>query len=167
MTKRKMRTLPLAEARLGLARLWFSGSGLFALILIAQSIAGKYEKEVQEVWGWALPTILPTLSLILAVLGASALKTEQEQIKVQRTFYSIALWLSAGYLGLILVTLLIEPLTVLSALSLYKLSNLWLGPFQGLVTSSIGVLFFTREKAQGKDAAADHPGADRSAVAGE
>lgn len=159
MARGRRKTLPLEQARIGLARLWFGGAGLLTLILIAQSMAGKYRGEVQEVWGWALPTVLPTLSLILAVLGATALKPEVEDCRVQRTFYSLAFWLSAAYLGLILVTLFAEPLVDLDALALYKQSNLWLGPFQGLVTSAIGVLFFTQESGKGSEGAQEEAGA--------
>ena len=149
----KKGSILLDQARIGLARLWLFGSGLIASILIAQSVAGKYEGVVQDVWSWALPSIIPTLSLILAVLGANALGKEKKQNRVQRTFYTITFWLSASYLVLILSTLAVEPLVALDAPSLYKLSNLWLAPFQGFVTSSMGVLFFTCESAAAGDKA--------------
>jgi hypothetical protein len=140
------RTLPLSRARFRLARLWFVGAGLSYLIVIAQSIAGKYAGEVSAVWAWALPTTLPTLALIIAVLGAGALQPKDEAPKVRRDFYVVASWLSASYLTLILGLILVEPLSPLEPLALYKLSGLWLAPLQGLVTSAIGVLFFTHRR---------------------
>jgi hypothetical protein len=135
--------MPLEEARLRLARIWFIGAGTIFLLLIAQSIVGKYQGRAQEVWGWGLPAIVPALSLILSTLGAEALQQRQDQ-QVKSSFARIAAGLSMSYLGLILMTILVEPLTTFDSLELLKLSNLWLGPLQGIVISSIGVLFFSR-----------------------
>jgi hypothetical protein len=146
----EQRTIPIDRARQGLAWLWLGYGGGIFLLLVAQSLAGKYEGEVQEVWGWALPTIIPTLSLILAVLGAGALQPGNVALAVRRTFYVIALWLSAIYLTLILATILAEPLTASEPLALLKLSSLWLAPFQGLVTSAIGILFTRRPAASAR-----------------
>jgi hypothetical protein len=143
----EQKTLPIDRARQGLAWLWLGYGGAIFLILVAQSLGGKYEGQVQEVWGWALPNIIPTLSLILAVLGAGALQPRTAALAVRRTFYAIAFWLSLTYLTLILVTILAEPLTASEPLALFKLSSLWLAPFQGLVTSAIGVLFTRRSDA--------------------
>lgn len=140
------RTLSLSRARLRLARLWFIGAGLIYFILIAQSVTGKYRGEAQEVWGWALPTTIPTLALIIAVLGAGALQPATEAAKVRSDFYAVAFWLSVSYLALIVALILVEPVSPFEPLALYKLSSLWLAPLQGLVTSAIGVLFFTRQR---------------------
>ena len=137
--------IPLERARLQLAKLWFIGSGLIVLILIAQSIFGKYQGEAQDVWSWALPTIVPTLSLIIAILGAGALEPINNEITVRQTFHTFAYWLSCAYLFVILATIGAEPFTAYEPLQLLNLSNLWLAPFQGLVTSAIGVLFFTKQ----------------------
>ncbi|MBU1138963.1 MAG: hypothetical protein KKD01_00220 [Proteobacteria bacterium] len=139
-------TLPLERARWTLAKLWFVGAGLVFLILVGQSIAGKYQDKTELVWSWALPTVMPTLSLIVTVLGASALQKQLDVIAVRRSFYTLSLWLSVIYLALILLTLGLEPFSTLESLELLNLSNLWLAPFQGLVISALGVLFFTQSK---------------------
>jgi hypothetical protein len=144
-TKLKPKTVPLDQVRWQLAKLWFGVAGPILLILIAQSAFGKYQGKVQSVWGWALPTIMPTLSLILAALASNALEPEESKAEVRRPFYRTACWLSAAYLILVLATVLIEPFTKYEATELMALSNLWLGPFQGLVASAIGVLFFTKQ----------------------
>ncbi|HVR10221.1 MAG TPA: hypothetical protein VMW75_19395, partial [Thermoanaerobaculia bacterium] len=122
------------------------GAGGIVLVLIVQSVAGKYAGQAQEVWGWALPTFLPTLALMVAVLGAGALEPVADTTQVRGDFYVLALWLSRVYVALIVGIILVEPLSPLEPLALYKLSGLWLAPFQGLVTSAIGVLFFTRQR---------------------
>lgn len=142
-------TVSLDRARWRLAVLWFSLSGLVTLTLIVQSAAGKYSDVVQEVWSWALPTIMPTLSLILAVLGANALQPDGPGTRVRKAFYSLALVLSLAYLLLVLLTITLDPLTPYDSLELMNLSNLWLGPLQGVVASSIAVLFFTKQGGEG------------------
>jgi hypothetical protein len=146
----KHKNVTLDHARWQLAKIWFGLSVPLALFLVVQSVVGKYQDKVQAVWGWALPTMLPTLSLILAALGASALEPENQQTQVKRSFFVAACWLSSAYLLLVIATIAIEPFTRLESLQLMSLSNIWLGPFQGLVTSVIGVLFFTRQSDQNK-----------------
>jgi len=151
MPKRKGKdpTILLHIARWKLARLWLLLSGLIALVLIIQSTMGKYPGKAQNVWSWALPTILPTLSLILAVLGANALDPEDKSVTVRKTFYSLAVGLSLAYLLLVLLTLTLDPMTPYESVELMTLSNLWLGPFQGVVASAIAVLFFSRKSESG------------------
>lgn len=137
--------IPLSRARKGLALVWLLGGGAFLLLLVIQSLTGtKLGGQVQGVWSWALPTILPVLSLVLSVLGYEALREKPVPYTVDRTFLLITYVLSVFYLGLVLVTVLLEPLLTPyeTPLELFQMSNLWLGPFQALVISALGVLFF-------------------------
>lgn len=143
--KKKDQPVALDHARWQLAKIWFGMAGPTLLLLIFQSVTGKYQDKVQSVWSWALPTIMPTLSLIIAALGVNALEAEVDKSQVRRPFYLAACWLSVIYLLMVLFTILIEPFTRYESLQLMALSNLWLGPFQGLVASVIGVLFFTKK----------------------
>lgn len=65
--------LPLEIARNSLFVVSAAGTGPFILILVVQSLLGTFGDKVQEVWGWALPTIMPTLAMIVTVLGYTAL----------------------------------------------------------------------------------------------
>lgn len=138
--------VPLSRARSRLAAQWLIGAGIIFLLLILQSVFGKYHDKAQQVWSWALPSLMPTLTLIISVLGANALEPQDEGGYVRKSFYRLAMWLSAAYLILILFTILIEPFTTFDSAQLLNLSNLWLGPFQGFVASAIGLLFFTKKK---------------------
>jgi len=112
---------------------------------------GRYENP-SEIFGWALPIIMPSLSLIITVLGASAFGPAEKQ-EVRRSFFGLALWLSVIYLVLVPGTILIEPFTPQQEGqdgSLLRISSLWLGPLQGLVASAMGVLFFTKQPASGE-----------------
>jgi len=144
--------IPLKDARKGLAFLWLLGGAAFLGLLILQSLLGRFEGRTQAVWSWALPTILPVLSLVLSVLGYEALREKPVPHTVDRTFLRIAHGLSFAYLFLILLTVLIEPFTPYEdPLELYELSNLWLGPIQGVVISALGVLFFQSKSEDSDD----------------
>jgi hypothetical protein len=141
--------VPLDRVRSKLASLWLIGGALIFSLMVACSLLGAYGENVQDAWGWLLPTLLPTLAMILSVLGYSALSPTLSKINVRRDFYRIALFLSVFYLGLILFTLLIQPfrsVTVAQQLAQMRMSNLWLGPIQGLVSSALGVLFISKQK---------------------
>ena len=123
----------LSVARNQLAIVWLGASAVLFLLLIGQTILGHFENRAQDVWSWALPTIMPTLTLVITVMGANALRMEGSNEVVNRWFLRLAVLLSIFYLLLVLFTLLIEPMTSYQILDLLKLSQLWLGPLQGLV----------------------------------
>ena len=136
----------LDKVRVTLAKLWFAGALSIALILIVQSLLGKYETDVQEVWGWVLPTLMPSLGMILAVLSYTALDQTLRAAAVRRSFYEISRWLSLVYLLIVLLTILIQPFASNRPVELMRMSNLWLGPLQGLIGSALGVLFVSKKK---------------------
>ena len=58
-------TVELKKAKRQLAILWFScGVGLF-LLLVAQSLFNRFEDRTVDAWEWFLPTLMPTLSLMI------------------------------------------------------------------------------------------------------
>ena len=146
---RRSELIPLDAVRARLAVVWLTGTGAIFVLLVLQSLLGRYDDKTQEAWGWLLPTVMPSLGLIVTVLGYSALDPLLTQTVVRRTFVRVAIALSITYLLLILLTILIQPLVApdaTKALELMRTSNLWLGPFQGLVASSLGVLFVTKKE---------------------
>lgn len=135
-----------AECQRGLASIWFSGAGIIFAFLLLQSIFGKFSGEVDQAWSWFLPTVMPTLALIIGVLVANARAHEGSSDRNTDPFlYKLSLSLSLVYLLVVLLTLLLEPLTRMTILELMDRSNLWLGPFQGLVTGSLGAFFYRTE----------------------
>jgi hypothetical protein len=136
--------VPLDHVRSRLAMLWLGTAGAIILTLVVQSLRQVYGSSVQEVWGWILPTLMPTLGLIVTVLGYTALDRGITETVVRKSFFVLAFWLSASYLFFILLTILIQPFTAADPVGLMRMSNLWLGPFQGLVASALGVLFVSR-----------------------
>lgn len=136
-----------------LASVWFLGAAVPFVLLVAQSILGRYQDSISEVWGWFVPTVGPTLGLILGVMGATALidshRGEAPQREVKRSFFKIAFWLSIAYLTILTLTLLLEPFSRLHGIKLYNVANYWLGPAQTLVVAAITVLFTSQHKTEG------------------
>lgn len=154
--RRSQARLPLEQVRWRLGTLWFTGSGTIFALLIVQSLTGVYEDRAQGVWGWALPNFLPTLSLMLGVFGAAALQDEIESdtMTVRKPFARLATALSVFHLVAVAGTLLAHPFSVAflrkpdsdpDMMAVFELSNLWLGPLQGMVAAVIGALFFSKK----------------------
>src|SRR5262245_42193110 len=124
-----------------LAILWIIGGLLLFFVLILQSVFGRFGDKMEEAWSWFLPTLMPTLSLILGVLTFDATSGGGSGKTVDRFFYRLAFWLSAVYLLVVAMTLFLQPFTQTPLLELMDRSNLWLGPLQGLVAAVL-VIFF-------------------------
>ena len=145
---RSTELIPLDLVRGRLALVWLIGSGVAVILIVFQSLLGRFGDAAQEAWGWLLPTIMPTLTMITTALGYTALEPLRANAVVRRDFFRLALWLSIIYLVLVVMTVLIGPIAADDGPGMIKLmhtSNLWLGPFQGLVASAIGVLFVTKQ----------------------
>ena len=135
----------MTKSKKKLATLWFIGAGILFLIVLFQTMLRRFGEQSGEAWGWLFPTILPTLSLILSVLVVDALGKGIERKTVDRFIFRLSFSLSAVYLVVVGLTILVRPFTSFSPIELMKLSHLWLGPFQGLVSASIGVFFVKKE----------------------
>jgi hypothetical protein len=92
--------VPLDDVRSRLALLWLGSAGVIFVTLVLQSLRLVYGDRTQEVWGWILPTLMPTLALIVTVLGYSALDPAMSRAVVRRTFFQISFYLSVAYLVL-------------------------------------------------------------------
>ena len=144
----------LDAVRHKLALVWLAGAGICITLVVVQSLMGRYQEMTQDAWGWLLPTIMPSLGMIVSVLGYSALDPMFSRAVVRKTFFQVAIWLSLAYLFLILLTILIQPFAAgdaKAAIQLMHTSNLWLGPIQGLVVSALGVLFVSKKDDPGGD----------------
>src|SRR2546422_11597756 len=128
MPKKSTDRIPLDQARNSLTMVWFVGAGLSFCLLAAQSIMGKFENSLQDVWGWYTPTVFPTSALILGVIGATALQPGYDKRVVKTFFFKLARALSAFYLLILLLTMLLAPFSPLQGMALFTVSNYWLSP---------------------------------------
>jgi len=91
---------------------------------------------------------MPTLSLIVGVLVLDVTSGRDAEKKVDSFFFWLAFLLSAVYLVLVATTLFLQPFTGVPLRGLMKLSNLWLGPLQGLVAAALGAFFVKGERGE-------------------
>jgi hypothetical protein len=132
--------MPLRTCQRRLVAVWLAGCAPAFLLLFVQSISGVYGEFVEQAWGWFLPTIVPTLSVIVGGVAYQARRTPSKA-NVDGTAFSVSLILSIAYLALVLATLLLRPLSTATPLQFLATSNLWLVPIQGLAGLSIGAFF--------------------------
>ena len=130
----------LYRYRKNLAILWFSSSAILFLLVLLRDYVNVYGAKGNEAWGWLMPSIIPTLSLII---GTFAKKGDVPDGGGDRFTYNLSFALSTVYLLAVAFTILVHPfLSVeMTPLELMKRANLWLGPFQGLVSGSLAAFF--------------------------
>ena len=128
-----------------IAIVWLVGAGIVFVVVVLQSIRRVYGDKTSEAWAWYLPTVLPTLSLIVGVLASDALSTTKTVKTIDSFIYRLALALSIVYLTVVASTILLSPFSGWTPLELMKVSNLWLAPLQGIVAATIGVFFVSKD----------------------
>ena len=135
--------ISLTKAKNRLAVLWFSGGGIILFVVILQSLLGHYGTRAADAFGWLLPTIMPTLSLVIGVLVADALGANpRRKDRINMFLYHLAFAISTAYLLAVALTIAVAPFAQASPLELMEMSNLFLGPLQGLTASALGAFFF-------------------------
>lgn len=139
-------TISVKACKKRLAYLWISVGLVLFVLLVLQSTLGKFGTRVEEAWAWLLPTIMPTLSLIIGVLVLDVSPTRHRDKQIDRFLFRLAFNLSAIYLALVMLVPLIQPFTNFSPFELMRRSNFWLGPLQGLVAAVLGAFFVKGER---------------------
>lgn len=140
--------ISMSIAKKRIATVWFSFGGFLFIIMFIQTLGEHYGAKVNEAWSWFLPTIFPTLSLIIAVLISDAKEINNTQKYVDKFLFHLTMIVSIVYLLLIFLVIFIDPLSPnISNIELMKLSGLGLGPFQGIVIACLGV-FFSKQGTQ-------------------
>lgn len=149
MNRRNTNYVSLTLARERLFLLWSGGLVIICLIGIFMTFARlEYSGIQSEIWSWLTPLIIPNFSLMLSIYAADAILKEdnEKSYKVKKNFYHLSYKFSYIYLFLILLSLIIELFfsANFSPLEVLRLSAIYLGVFQGFVTTFIGVLFFKK-----------------------
>lgn len=129
----------IAQRRL--LTLWCISFFIMFLFMIIRTAGNIYGEKTNDAWSWFLPTIVPTFSLMVTV--AVAQQTDEQQSS--KFLYFLAFVLSLFYHILVLFTILNPIPNDNTPIEMMKVSNLWLGPIQGLVAASLGA-FFVKNK---------------------
>ncbi len=140
--------IPVVDSQKRLMFIWFTGSGFLFALLLLQTFLGQYGSETREAWGLMLPTFVPALFLVVGTLIADATGSADpgETVTVDRFFFRLSEFLSTAYLATVILIILLSPFSTFPQLQLIKLSNLWLAPFQGLVTAALGAFYISKNK---------------------
>lgn len=136
--------VPVGNCQWKLAYVWFAGAAMTFLLLLLQTITGKYGEQGSKVWSWFLPTVLPTLTLMVGSLVYAA-TSELSAATVDNRMFTLSLYLSGFYLLLVLAVPLTTPFTRATPVEWILQSNLWLAPVQGLVTGLLGAFFVSKK----------------------
>jgi len=128
-----------------LALVWFIGSGLILLVMLVPTFGGALGDEKKQAWEWFIQMIMPILTVIIGSWGASIAKNQHSE-NLDTFYYRLCLGISAFYLLLVIVTILIYPIVnhydpLISILKLMDISKYWLVPLQGLVGLALGAFF--------------------------
>lgn len=138
-------TVALDQARNNLASLWLIAAVVIVIVVAAETMFGGIDQShAQSVWEWLLPTLTPTVGIILSTLSRTAFQSSPSRAMVRKTYYRVAFWLSVFYLALILASIVFRQSIAddtAAWLSNLQTSNLWLAPIQGFVALVLGILF--------------------------
>ena len=145
--------VPIDQCKKSLASLWGVAFVMFFFLMLYETQAGPLGDQQQPAWGWIFQNLLPTLSLIVGVLGADATKPRSARRTVDRFFFRIALGASAIYLATMMLTFVLSAVSFFhdgegdsawKPLEAMQNSAIYLGPLQGLTAAALGV-FFTKQ----------------------
>jgi hypothetical protein len=125
---------------------WASLGGLgLIIVLIQTSPSGAYHSNASDVWEWFLPTVVPTVSLILGTLVAQA-RTPEPDATVELFYYRLAVWSSAVYLALVVTLLLMYAQSPTPVADLKSTSRL-VTALYGVVGIALGTFFVSKKSA--------------------
>lgn len=133
-----------------LAVLWLTSGAVVFSLLLGMSICGKFE-NAPEAWGWFLTSMMPNLSLIVGVLVSEARTTlSKRPMFVPANHFKLAYKLSAFYIVVVVFTLVSTslPTAVYRGIAMLHMSNLWLGPLQGLASAALGIFYVRAQPAE-------------------
>jgi hypothetical protein len=152
-----MELLSMSYCKKRLAILWFISFVIIFLIILAQTVFGKYEDKFEEAWNWLTQNTLPTLSLIVSTFVVDIFENTQNDKKVDAFYYKFCLFGCSVYLFVLLLTILSQPIAhmyikinhnenfeSMTSIDFLKKSNLWLSPLQALISVLLGVFFIKK-----------------------
>ena len=133
--------IEMAKCKKGLGILWLLGASIIFFLLLIQTIGGHYGEQTNEAWHWFLPTVMPTLSLIISAWVIDARGQAVKQKPIRKYIYRGTQGLATFYIFVVLSSILAQPFTLMSPVEWLNQTDLWLGPLQGLVIMATSIFF--------------------------
>ncbi len=133
----------LADTRKKLLWLWLGFTAFIVLLIIVQTLTGKFEGIETQAWTWTFTNLLPVLLLLLS---AVLLNKNPSKVLFQATFRAI-FFSSLAYLLVLISTLFALPYAThqWSIEVYFSKSYLWLMPFQAVLLLAFGIMYFKKE----------------------
>lgn len=142
--------IPISVCKRQLATIWFCGAGFVFFVVVIQTLYNRYGDDVNRAWGWLLPTVLPTLSLMIGQLVYDTVEGSGGDKLIDRFLFRLTAWLSSVYLLCVSLVILFQPVFKLGPIEMMTQSSVWLGPLQGLVVAAMGA-FFVKAAREGQE----------------
>jgi hypothetical protein len=117
-----------------------------AVIPLLARTFGPNAEEIERVWAWLLPSVMPTLSLVVGTYAATALAESPQSKTVEVLFFRVAAGLSVAYLAIVTFAIWLYPLAPPPATKTLERVGLILGPVQGLVSACLGAFFISHKQ---------------------
>lgn len=136
--------IPVSEAQRRLVLIWLIGSMPMLALMLLRTF-GPNSDQIERVWSWLLPALMPTLSLVVGVYASTALAGTNARL-VERVFFRVAAGLSLAYLTILTLAIALYPSSSQPALVTLDRIALVLGPGQGLVSAALGVFFVSHSR---------------------
>lgn len=139
-------TTTFESAKKKLATLWFVSSGIIFLIMLTQTISGKFDNHLGDAWGWFIQSLMPTLSLVCTIFAFDTEDVPTSVRIVDPFHFRAAFSVSLFYLIVLLVVILAIGITKTPWVLWLKQSSHYLAVFQGILSVAVG-MFFIKKKA--------------------
>ena len=110
-------------------------------VVFIQSLTGKYEQEVSEVWAWLLGNLIPCFTIISIATWTDSAISWHDQAG-NRFRFLLALGLSVSYLLATLLMLLVEPFTSRGTFAMIDDTTLVFAVSQGFLISAVAAVIF-------------------------
>ena len=139
--------LPITQCQRRLLTLWGVGGAIALAIVIVQTApGGAYASHAGELLDWFLPTVIPTISLMVGTVMAN-LRAPDKEATVDQFTYRLVSWLSALYLLLVIGALLVYAQSRTPVDDL-KGSGRLVTAFYSVVGVALGTLFVSKASTQ-------------------
>jgi hypothetical protein len=124
--------------------LWLAGSVPVLAIMLFRTF-GPNSTDIERVWSWLLPSLMPTLSLVVGIYTSTAFSRVRDRA-VDGMYFRLAGALSLAYLAILTLAIVFYPFSTQPALVTLDRIALVLGPAQGLVSAALGVFFVSQSR---------------------
>lgn len=139
--------LTLANAIKRLLNVWVSCAIFLILIILLQTIFGKFGSDADAAWGWLAMHLLPGLALLLIGYLRHKKLADFALPKAAAILYNIVFFVSIAYLAAVILSLLTQPFgTDQTEIANLQRTNTGLFFFQGIFLILMAILIYKTER---------------------